>query len=59
MKEINENGDIISDKIKANMWMDIINIDRKSDNFMMGKKTLWMKDFTDGDRKNQDLILIF
>lgn len=54
----NENGDIISDRIKANMWMDIINIDRESENFMMGKKTLWMKDFTDGDRKNQEKLNI-
>lgn len=38
---------------KKEMWIDILNIDRCSDNFMKGKNTLF-NDFTDGDRKNQE-----
>ena len=36
-----------------NMWINILNINRFSDNFMKGKKTLW-NEFSDGDRKNQE-----
>lgn len=39
--------------IKKNMWVDILNIDRCSHNFMKGKNTLF-NDFTDGDKKNQE-----
>jgi len=42
-------------KKKKAMWVNILNIDRSSNNFMMGKQTLWMMDFTDGDRKNQEV----
>ena len=37
-----------------NMWIEILNINRFSDNFMKGKKTIW-NGFTDGDRKNQEV----
>ena len=38
---------------KKTMWVDILNIDRCSHNFMKGKNTLF-NDFTDGDKKNQE-----
>tara|TARA_Y100000389_G_C17467270_1_gene526795 strand:- start:3220 stop:4401 length:1182 start_codon:yes stop_codon:yes gene_type:complete len=38
---------------KKNMWVDILNIDRCSHNFMKGKNSLF-NDFTDGDKKNQE-----
>lgn len=37
-----------------NMWINILNINRFSDNFMKGTKTLW-NGFTDGDKKNQEV----
>ena len=40
-------------EIKKNMWVDILNIDRCSHNFMKSKNTLF-NDFTCGDRKNQE-----
>lgn len=38
---------------KKTMWVDILNIDRCSHNFMKCKNTLF-NDFTDGDKKNQE-----
>jgi hypothetical protein len=36
------------------MWIEILNINRFSNNFMKGTKTLWTG-FSDGDRKNQEV----
>ena len=49
-----DDGNEVSHEEKKEMWVNILNIDRASDNFMKGKQTLWMKGFTDGDRKNQE-----
>lgn len=38
---------------KKNMWVNILNINRSSDNFMKEKNTLW-NDFTDANKKNQE-----
>ena len=45
-------NDVTQEESK-NMWINILNINRFSDNFMKGKKTLW-NEFSDGDRKNQE-----
>ena len=41
---------------KRVMWVNILNIDRRSDNFMKGTVTLWSAQggFTAGDQKNQE-----
>jgi len=36
-----------------NMWIDILNINRRCDNFMKGKKTLW-NGLEEGDQRNQE-----
>ena len=38
---------------KKDMWVNILNIDRSSDNFMKGTATLW-SDFTSANQKNQE-----
>ncbi|MAD57218.1 MAG: hypothetical protein CMK44_01415 [Porticoccus sp.] len=38
---------------KKNMWVNILNINRSSDNFMKEKNTLW-NGFTDANKKNQE-----
>jgi hypothetical protein len=38
---------------KSELWVNILNIDRRSYNFMGGTATLWMG-FTSGDQKNQE-----
>jgi len=38
---------------KKDMWVNILNINRCSDNFMKNKFTLW-NDFTDASKKNQE-----
>ena len=38
---------------KKDMWVNILNINRSSDNFMKEKNTLW-NGFTDANRKNQE-----
>ncbi len=38
---------------KKNMWVNILNINRSSENFMKGKNTLW-NGFTDANKKNQE-----
>ena len=43
----------ISNADKVNMWADILNINRSSDNFMKGAYTLYTG-LTDGDKKNQE-----
>jgi hypothetical protein len=48
-----EEGSEMSLDEKSEMWVNILNIDRRSDNFMKGTATLWMG-FTAGDQKNQE-----
>jgi len=43
----------VSNDDKINMWVNILNIDRKSDNFMKGKATLY-NGFTGADKANQE-----
>jgi len=38
---------------KKDMWINILNIDRNSDDFMKGTQTLW-NGFVDADKKNQE-----
>ena len=54
-ERVDDDGDNVTLEEKKDMWVNMLNIDRVSDNFMMGKQTLWMMDFTDGDRKNQEV----
>ena len=46
--------DGVTNQDKADMWTDILNIDRCSQDFMKGTQTLY-NTFTDGDKKNQEV----
>ena len=48
-----ETGEEMSLDEKKDMWVNILNIDRSSDNFMKGTATLW-SDFTSANQKNQE-----
>ncbi len=48
-----ENEDDMSLDEKKDMWVNILNIDRSSENFMKGTGTLWY-DFTPANQKNQE-----
>ena len=48
-----ENEDDMSLDEKKDMWVNILNIDRISENFMKGTATLWYN-FTSGNQKNQE-----
>jgi len=50
------NEEVVDDatqEANKNMWIDILNINRKCDNFMKGKKTLW-NGLEEGDQRNQE-----
>lgn len=49
----NHTNDGMSNDEKKDMWVNILNIDRSSGNFMKGTATLW-NGFTAADQKNQE-----
>lgn len=49
----NHTNDGMSNDEKKDMWVNILNIDRSSDNFMKGTATLW-NGFTAANQKNQE-----
>jgi len=54
VRDYKESRENISNNDKINMWVNILNIHRKSDNFMKGTQTLYTG-FTGADKGNQEI----